>query len=444
MFISPRDMKLNGKTIRNYLLYSSALFLLTIPVFYFVVRSVLLNAVDGSLHAQFRETRENAGAIHSSDELTAWAKMDNDVSIEPIDHETHEHVSTVERFNRRHGEAEPYREYSGTIMVAGRLYELTIRSSLVENEDLLGSILVVQTTALFILVLSLLWINQGMSKRLWQPFYVALRTMRDYRVNERTDPFFIRSTTDEFNELNTAIEQLFNRSHQVFLQQREFTENAAHEMQTPVAIFQSKLELLMQTSPLNREQAELINTLDSTVRRLTKLNQTLLLLAKIENNQYTDLEKINIREACEKMIEHLSVLTEEKGISVHVNFPVELYVYANPVLIDILIGNLLANAIRYNCNDGEIFVSTTQSELVISNSGTEIPLSAERIFSRFHKQTRRETNVESTGLGLAIVKNICTLYHFEVSYNFIKNRHSFSVCFNTLLQEMPVSSRIAV
>lgn len=437
-------MKLNGKTIRNYLAYSSALFLLTIPVFYFVVRSVLLNAVDRSLHTQFRETRENVGAIRTPDELAAWTKMDNDVSVEPIGHEVHEHVRTVERFNRRHGEAEPYREYSGTIVVAGQLYEMTIRSSLVENEDLLASILVVQTTALFILVLSMLWINQGMSKRLWQPFYVALRTMRGYQVNKRSESVFMQSTTDEFNELNNAIEQLFNRSHQLFLQQREFTENAAHEMQTPVAIFQSKLELLMQTTPLNREQAELINTLDSTVRRLTKLNQTLLLMAKIENNQYTDQEKINIREACEKVIDHLSVLTEEKGIRVHIDFPVDLFVYANPVLIDILIGNLFANAIRYNCSEGDIFVSTTQSELIISNSGTEIPLSAERIFSRFHKQARTEPNVNSTGLGLAIVKNICTLYRYDVTYNYVRNRHTFSVCFNTLLNEIPVPNRIAV
>jgi len=422
-------MKLNNKTIRNYLLYSSVLFLLAIPVFYFVVRTVLLHAVDRSLRVQFHETREHVNAIQSEQELTAWAKMDNDIRISPLPAALPDRICTIERFNRRHREREPYREMAGTISVGGRLYQLIISSSLIENEDLLGSILVVQTIVLFILVLTMLWVNQRMSKTLWRPFYAALRSMRNYEVNKRTDPAFMTSTTDEFNELNKAIEQLFSRSHQLYLQQQEFTENAAHEMQTPVAIFQSKLELLMQTSPLSREQAELINSLDGTTRRLTKLNKTLLLLAKIENNQYYSLERINVRETCEKMIGHLDVLAEEKGINIHEGFNSDIFVHANAILIDILIGNLLANAVRHNLNNGRIYVASNDNTLTVGNTGNGRPLRTERIFARFHKQTRPEGSEDSTGLGLAIVKNICTLYRYDIRYDYINNLHTFSVVF---------------
>ncbi|HEY4111411.1 HAMP domain-containing sensor histidine kinase [Puia sp.] len=437
-------MKLNNKTIRNYLVYSSALFLLTIPVFYLVVRKVLLHAVDRSLRIQFHETREHIGLIQSEQELAIWAKMDNDISISPLTIPQQDRIYTIDRFNRRHREAEPYREMAGTVTVSGRPYELIIRSSLIENEDLLGSILFVQTTVLFILVMGILWINQRMSKRLWQPFYIALRTMQDFEVNKRADPVFMASTTDEFNQLKKAIEQLFSRSQQLFLQQREFTENAAHEMQTPVAILQSKLELLMQTTPLSREQAELINILDYTIRRITKLNKSLLLLAKIENNQYNMIERIDLREACERMIGHLDILAQEKDIIIHQHYQPEVFVYADPALIDILIGNLLSNAIRHNDKCGDILVTLDHRELIISNTGDEVPLVGGRIFARFHKQSRQEGNEDSTGLGLAIVKNICALYHYKVNYNYIKSRHAFSVCFNTSRDGIPVSSRIPV
>jgi signal transduction histidine kinase len=431
-------MKLNNKTIRNYLLYSSALFLLLIPVSYVVVRSVLLHSVDRSLRAQMHETREHVGSIRSEDELTTWAKMDGDISIAPLENPQPDRVVTVERFNKKHHESEPYRELSGTIVVGGRLYLLIIRSSLVENEDLLGSILMIQTTALFLLVLVMLWINQRMSKRLWQPFYVALQTMQNFEVTKKGDPVFMATTTDEFIQLNKAIEQLFSRNHQLFLQQREFTENAAHEMQTPVAIIQAKLELLMQTTPMSREQAELINILDNTTIRLTRLHKSLLLLAKIENNQYTTISRVDVREACQKMIDHLDILSREKDLTIQQHFASEIFLSADPALIDILIGNLLSNAIRYNRKAGNIIVSTHEGQLTISNTGREIPLLTERIFDRFHKHSQQEGHEDSTGLGLAIVKNICTLYHYDMQYTY-KNRHTFSISFNTTWVPIPIS-----
>jgi two-component system sensor histidine kinase ArlS len=423
-------VKLNNKTIRNYLLYSSGIFLLTIPVFYFVLQQVLLGSVDHALRIQFHEIRERVGEIGSDAELTAWTKMDKDITLVPADTPVPDAIYTIDRFNRKHHESEPFREMSGTLTVIGRLYRLTISSSLIENDDLLGSILLLQVSVLLVLIGGMLWINQKMSKRLWQPFYVALQNMRQYEVNKQPDLGFRPSTTDEFNELNKAIEHLFSRSHDLFLQQREFTENAAHEMQTPVAIFQSKLELLMQTSPLNLEQAQLIQTLDATTRRIIRLNKSLLLLAKIENHQYTTTEQIDITALCIKLIDQLDLQAAAKDLAIETSWESAIRVEANPVLLDILVGNLLSNAIRHNCDHGAIRIGTYASALVISNTGDNTPLQPSRIFDRFHKQTKRTGGEDSTGLGLAIVKNICALYRYDIEYSFSKGWHSFKIDFS--------------
>jgi len=422
-------MRLNNKTIRNYLFYSFLIFLLTIPLFYFVVRSVLLHSVDRSLRSQLREIRSNLGEIRSQADLTAWSRLDKDISLSPTDEVIGDRIYTGYRFSPKHREQEPYREIAGVITVGGKTYRLVISSSLVENEDLLGSILLVQAIVLFVLIGGMLWINQRVSKRLWQPFYIALKNMQQFQVNKQTDLPFLASTTDEFNELNMAMKNLFSRSSEMFLQQKEFTENASHEMQTPLAIFQSKLELLMQTPHLSEEQANLINSLDVTNRRLIKLNKSLLLLTKIENNQYQTVEGVEIGAVCSRLIQHSRIHAEARNIAIHGEFPETIVVSVNNTLIEILISNLLSNAIRYNMDNGEILVRTEKDALVIENTGVPIPLVLSRIFDRFYKQAGPAGSDDSTGLGLAIVKNICTLYGFSAGYSFREGRHVFRVLF---------------
>ncbi|WP_431210391.1 sensor histidine kinase [Puia sp. P3] len=419
-------MRLNNKTIRNYLFYSSIISLLTIPVFYLVVRKVLLHSVDSSLKSQLHEIRGNLDAIHTSDELRAWTKMDKDINLSPTDRAEKDKIISTTHYSVKHREEEPFREMSGTVSVGGQQYKLTVSASLVENEDLLISILMVQIGVLLVLIGGMLWINQKISRRLWQPFYIALRNMQSFELNKQTDLPFKSSTTDEFNELNKAINNLFSRSTQLYQHQKEFTENASHEMQTPLAIFQSKLELLMQTSPLSEEQAGLINALDETNNRLIKLNKSLLLLTRIENNQYQTTETVSIKNLCLKLTRQLSAYAENKNTTIHTRFNEDIGIDVNNTLIEILVGNLLTNAIRYNRDNGEVTVTTESNSLTIGNTGAPTALDPSRIFDRFHKQNGTE---DSTGLGLAIVKNICALYNYNINYSFTDDRHFFTVIF---------------
>jgi len=424
-------MKLLNKTIRSYLVYSFIILLVTIPLFYFVVKTVLLHAVDKSLKTQLREIRSNLYAVRSQDELEVWSKLDKDISLSATDANFNDSLYTIYKFTRKHheDENEPYREIAGTITVSGKLYKLIISSSLVENDDLLGSILLVQTVLVILLMAGMLWINRNISKNVWQPFYSALNNMQQYELNKHTAPVFKESHIDEFDALNKAITNLFNRSHQVYLQQKEFTENAAHEMQTPLAIFQSKLDLLMQTAPLTEEQALLIHSLENTNQRLNRLNKSLLLLSKIENNQYPATEEVNIVAVTEKIIDQLRAHADLKKIAISEKYEAAPVIKANNTLVEILITNLLSNAIRYNIPQGKVYLEIGKRNLVIRNTGLPVALHTEKIFDRFHKENYPGGNTDSIGLGLAIAKKICEVYAFDMRYTFSDHLHCFTIDF---------------
>ena len=141
-------------------------------------------------------------------------------------------------------------------MVNHQYYRVTINMSLVPTDDLIWSIFALQSMLLLFFIAGILLINKRISKTLWRPFYSSLKIIQAYELNSHATAGFKKSGIQEFDEMNKNIEQLLNKNHRIFLSQKEFTENAAHEMQTPLAIFQGQFENLMQTTPLSDEQAK--------------------------------------------------------------------------------------------------------------------------------------------------------------------------------------------
>jgi signal transduction histidine kinase len=420
-------MRLLNKTIRSYLFYSFTIILVAIPLFYFVVKKVLLHSVDHSLRTQMHDIRFNLPSIHSAEELQTWSKMDKDIRLTETNEELPDRIYTIYHPNPRHRDDDPYREIAGTIKVNGHLYALIISNSLVENDDLLGSILLVQFFLLIFLMGGMLWINRSISQKIWKPFYAGLDTMKKYELANHEPVQLEKTDIDEFAELNRAIKQFTDRNHEIYVRQKEFTENAAHELQTPLAIFQGKIDLLMQTEPLSEEQATLIGALDNANLRLSRLNKSLLLLSKIENNQFSQTEPIEITSLLPGITETLLVNAGFDRAKVEERYQNGILINANRTLIEMLAGNLLLNAIRHNVEDGRIKIETLERSLIISNSGNEEPLDSDKIFQRFYKSAKHPA---STGLGLAIVKEICGLYHYQLSYQFQPGWHQFEVVFS--------------
>lgn len=420
-------MKLLNKTVRSYLMGSFIILLVIVPIFYFVVKTVLLHAVDKSLTLQLKDIRSNLPSVHSSSELDTWAKLDKDIRLEKSSGYFKDTISTryIKR-NDKDNDPDPVRQLDASIRVEGNFYRLIISISLVENEDLLTSIVLVQTLLLILLMAGILWINRKISKKLWMPFYSTLSIIRKYELNKHEAIEFNETNTEEFNDLNKNLELLLNRNHTIYLSQKEFTENAAHEMQTPLAIFQGQLENLMQTAPLTEEQAQLIDHLGNNIQRLIRLNRSLLMMAKIENDEFQPTERVNVSEVASRFTSSYLSFIRKKEIQLFEQYPQEIWIQANRSLIEVLISNLVSNAVRYNISGGQIQIETGSGFLHIKNTGNPHRLSEDKIYERFSRQGNHQ---EGVGLGLAMVRRICEMYNFPLKYQYEEGIHSFRIDF---------------
>lgn len=421
-------MKLLNKSLKGYIIYSILILFISVPAFYYVIKTIVAEDVDEDLLAQKADMVMKLDKVIDKNPFNLLEAIESDLSIQPATFiRQKDSLYTIMVHDATSNENVPHRVMESTIMLKGQPYAIKIKSSLVDNDDLIFSIVSVQAVLLLLIITGVLLITRYHSKRLWRPYYVTLGRLHDYKIESDKSIELEKTEIDEFSDLNQTINNLTNRNHKVYLSQKEFTENASHEMQTPLAVFQSKVELLMQTTPLTGDQAELITELSEAGQRMNRLNKTLLLLSKIDNNQFTEKESVNIDNAVQKLAGQYKNALNQKNLSLHTRVAGDAVFNANQTLIEILIGNLLSNAIRHNVQGGRINVVIEPNRFSISNTGNAKPLDASRLFQRFQKQT---ADANSLGLGLEIAKRICNLYNAEISYSYADSLHSFNVSFN--------------
>lgn len=419
-------MKLLNRSIKSYIIYSVIIVLITVPVFYFVIQAIVHEEVDEGLVAQKEVIVQRLKNLPDSVNLHGATAID--IELLPVSSlQQKDSFYSIAVFDRISKENIPYRVVEGGVMLDGKAYTLRLKRSLIDNEDLIQSIVMVMAILITLIVAGFMIINRGISKKIWKPFYATVNTLNSYDLEKNETPQFKTTTIDEFSDLNHSISALIKRNQSVFQSQKEFTENASHEMQTPLAIFQGKLELLMQTEPLNTEQAGLISDLADANQRMNRLTRSLLLLTKIENNQFIEKEKISVSETVEKMIDQYSYLSGKKTISFEKEPAKDSTVEMNRTLLEVLVSNLITNAIRHSPEQGTIVIGGIDgSGLTIKNTAKNGALDVEKIFQRFEKET---TDHSSTGLGLALVTRICVICHYSIKYSFAGGMHVFSVKF---------------
>jgi signal transduction histidine kinase len=306
---------------------------------------------------------------------------------------------------------------------------------MVDSNNLIQSILIVQVVLLLFLLGGLFLINRKLAKRIWEPFNKTLKKLKEYNISHKDPLTLSASATDEFNDLNTSLVELTNRIHIAYQSQKEFAENASHEMQTPLAILQGKLELLMQTEPLSEEQAGLMSDMSDAYQRMVHLNKNLILLTKIDNNlSFVEREKVSLNDTLKTVIHQYQPHLDEKQISLQVQLGNDISLMVNRSLLEILISNMFANAIRHNHAKGSIYLSTQDGDLLLQNSGKEQALDEANIFRRFYKDS---ADSQSLGLGLEIVKKLCSLYHFNLTYHFTGKLLEFRISFEEHIAQWP-------
>jgi signal transduction histidine kinase len=306
----------------------------------------------------------------------------------------------------------------------GQNYKTIVIISRANTENFTKLIACITLALTIGLLVTLFITNRYLLNGLWRPFYATLREMKAFNVNDGKSFEQHKGSVDEFNELNEAVQSMAVRVKNDFHHLKQFTENASHEMMTPLAVITSKLDILIQDETLNPGQFEQLTDIYTATGKLSRLNQSLLLLVKIENNLIHDEETLNIDQMVTEKLRHFHELIEVKNITLEKQLHPK-QIIASRYLTDILLNNLIGNAIRHNVEHGNLFIILTNNLLILQNTGATAPLDAEMIFERFRKGQKSE----GTGLGLAIVKNICNMYGWKISYDHNMKMHTFQVVF---------------
>lgn len=293
------------------------------------------------------------------------------------------------------------------------------------EEDIIQGVMLQFILITGVLSISFVLMMRFISKRLWIPFDDTLKQIEGFTLENQTLPQFTESDVREFTQLNTVLTRLMKNNMESYRTQKEFTENASHEMQTPLAVFQSKLDILLQEPDMTETQAKIVQSLYEISNRLSRLNKNLLLLARIDNRQYKQTEQIDVTGTLKEVISLLDKLTE--GITVHqILGDSPLSVQGNQTLLESMINNLVVNAVRHNIKKGDIYICITDRQLIISNTSSEKQLDSDLLFYRFYRSSEK---VKGNGLGLAIVKAICNYHGWQIRYIYKDNMHNFIVQF---------------
>lgn len=417
-------MKLAQRYNRANLFTSFIILMITGVIYYIAIHFILTGKLDRDLVIEEKEIEAyvvNYGKLPSpGDFLHQKVTYSQLVAGQNIER----NFFYEDFYNEAEKKKEPGRSLITSVNLKGENFQVTISKSRVESEDLVRLIFMITLAVTILLLISLLLINRFVLQRIWSPFYSTLSMMKAFNITQKEEITAQNTKIDEFNELNTAVLNMAARVKKDYSELKTFTDNASHEMMTPLAIMNSKLDLLLQGKPLEPEQGELIDEIYHAVGRLGRLNNSLLLLAKIENDLIPEQESFYLDELIFQKIDQFQELLDNKKIKLSKDIQ-EKNLTMSRYLTDILLNNLLSNAIRHNIINGEIEIKLDSHSLSISNTGNKEALDGKLAFERFYKTPTSE----GMGLGLAIVKQITALHNYKVAYDFTEGRHIFSIIF---------------
>ena len=324
-------------------------------------------------------------------------------------------------------EYEPVRVFKTAFRATNnRFYELTVMLSTLERDDMLETI-ITYLFALFILFLILTTVGTRLVlKRVFRQLDRLMTWVHTIQPEKPVETVGNPSKVREFRELEEAIRAMGNRSYQAYQEQKEFIENASHELQTPLAIAMGKVEMLTDNPRLTEKQMQGLDALYSTLTRAIRLNKSLLLLARIENGQYSEAKEENLTHIIDTLLTDLMEIYEEKQIHlVRKGDPQAPFILqANPTLMELMLSNLLKNALQHNHRGGTLLIETTSTSLTIANTG-DSSLDTKRMFQRFyHPQGGKN---DSNGLGLSIAYTIARLSSLHLTYRWEDGMHYFTI-----------------
>lgn len=423
-------MKLLARTTVIFLLYASVVAGAGTFVYYSVIHKLYYAYVDRTLtRRKLRVKQAMRHELRTPADLAFWHRIDHNVEFEPLataGPAGPDQFRDRQMYNTLTSQRQLYRQVAETVVFQGRPYRLEIRTSLLSGQTLLGGIVVAGAVLLVVLLGGMLLIQHVLTRRYWRPFYHTLNILQQHQLDQHQAPVLAPTQIPEFKALNAAITQVLRRHQRLYQRQREFTENAAHELQTPLAVLRTKLDLLLQVPGLTEEQATLLEPVFAVTQRLTHLSRSLLLLAHLDQQVYFPTETVDLAATIRTQLGQLQEQLEAGAIVLETDLVPALPLPANRSLIDIMVSNLLSNAIRHNVPGGQLRVTLTPQLFTVENTGRDRALPADQLFARLRPHPDRPPG--RVGLGLPIARQICETCGFLLHYHYeAPGRHQLQV-----------------
>lgn len=421
-----------NKTLKPFALYALLILGLSIPVYYLIVDYIWVNELDKHHAAVKSKIEKEVNDLQLSDStfaqtMSIWNRINPGSTFRAVDVADIREDSTYTeiRFDDFQQDREQFRGLVTYIHINGKPYRLRVETNMEETDETVLAIAAITVVFFLLLLLGFVLLNRRLSLKIWRPFYGTLEQLRSFNLDGDKNITFVPTDIREFSELNGELERLIEKNVSVFGQQKEFTENASHELQTPLAIIKSKLDVLLQSQDLTEAQYETVEAINRSLTRAYRINRNLLLLARIENRQFPENENIQLTELLDDGLEILADHIDDKHIRIQKELHAYVSVTGNKTLVEILVNNLLLNAIRHNHPGGQMQVLLLPHLLAVSNSGHG-PLDPDTLFKRFASASKE---TPGSGLGLAIVMQIVQRHGWKIDYRFEDSMHVFAVHF---------------
>lgn len=394
--------------------------------FYYAIIDEVVDETDDTLENYGEILMESA--LHDPSILETEGSLMSFYKFTPISEEEGRHYRQVfydaTVYIELEDEDEPVRVMCTAFrMPDGQYYELKLMISILERDDMVEAMLW-YLGALFLLFLICTSIGiQLVLKGVFRPLHRLLDWLHCIQPGKEVPPLDNPTKIREFRQLSDAALDMGNRSYKAYEEQKQFIENASHELQTPLAIVRGKVELLAESEGMTEQQMEQLDEIYATLGRAVKLNKSLLLLSRIENGQYTEMEDVSVDEILDELLPDLMDIYEHKQVRlIRKREEQPFIIRCNHSLAQILVSNLVKNSLLHNREEGELQVLTTPTSLVIKNTG-DVPLDGEKLFRRFYHGM--DGKKDSTGLGLAIARSIALSSSLKLTYEWQDGMHTF-------------------
>ena len=419
-------MKLLSYTYRKLALLLFLLMAVWGVLFYYAIIDEVVGETDDTLENYGEILMESA--LHDPSILETEGSLMSFYKFTPISEEEGRHYRQVfydaTVYIELEDEDEPVRVMCTAFrMPDGQYYELKLMISILERDDMVEAMLW-YLGALFLLFLICTSIGiQLVLKGVFRPLHRLLDWLHCIQPGKEVPPLDNPTKIREFRQLSDAALDMGNRSYKAYEEQKQFIENASHELQTPLAIVRGKVELLAESEGMTEQQMEQLDEIYATLGRAVKLNKSLLLLSRIENGQYTEMEDVSVDEILDELLPDLMDIYEHKQVRlIRKREEQPFIIRCNHSLAQILVSNLVKNSLLHNREGGELQVLTTPTSLVIKNTG-DVPLDGEKLFRRFYHGM--DGKKDSTGLGLAIARSIALSSSLKLTYEWQDGMHTF-------------------